>query len=93
MTAPQELARASRRLVAQQRAKLEALPTTETFIATVVSVTAGGGGGGSVVQVKYHDTQIRAAGYLNSYTPSVNDRVVCVSVDAQPIILGRIIGY
>lgn len=93
MTTPLEVARANRRLVAQQRATREALPTTETFIATIASVTAGGGGGGSVVQVTYHGTQIRAAGYLNSYTPTVNDRVVCVSVDAQPIILGRIIGY
>lgn len=80
-------------MAAQQRAQLAAVPTAETFIATVASVTAGGGGGGSKVQITYRGAQVRVGGYVNSYTPTVNDRVICVSVDSQPVILGRIIGY
>lgn len=93
MTASRELARAARRLKDRQDADLAGIPWAHAFIATVTSVTSGGGGGGSLVQITYRGVQVRSGGYVNSYTPAVNDRVICLSVDAQPIILGRIIGY
>lgn len=63
------------------------------ILPTVTAVTAGGASdGNALVQVTRFGQQRKANGYLNSYTPTVNDRVLAVYVDDQLIVLGKVIG-
>lgn len=63
------------------------------IIATVTAVTAGAASdGNALVQVRRRGVTSNAAGYLNVYTPAVNDRVLCVYVDDQLIVAAKIIG-
>ena len=80
-------------LLADTLTELIAGADSPPIIATVAVVTAGGASdGNALVQVKRRGTTYKAAGYLNTYTPAVNDRVLCVYVDHQLIVLAKIIG-
>ena len=95
VTAPsQQVARAARLVTDQQQARIAAAAGSGAFIATVTAVTAGGAAdGNALVTIRYRGSDTSASGYAADYTPAVNDRVVCLPVDAQPIILCRIVGY
>lgn len=88
------IADAVRRLADQQTAAhAAAAARTGQVIATVTTVTAGGASdGNALVKVTWRGGETKANGYLNSYTPTLNDRVICLFVDGQLIVLGRIIG-
>lgn len=84
----------ARLLADQQVEKLQAAPGSKHFRATVTTVTAGAASdGNALVKVTYRGTEMPVADYPDSYSPVVNDRVLCVSVDGQPSILHRGIGF
>ncbi|MGZ4617187.1 MAG: hypothetical protein ACXV3F_00355 [Frankiaceae bacterium] len=90
----QQMVRTARRNADQARRVAAAAAVGGAVIATVTTVTAAGAAdGNALVKVTRRGTETTAAGYLNSYTPTVNDRVVCVTVDDQPIVLGKVIGH
>lgn len=94
MTASKHLAAAARRLADQVSEKAAALPAGFGLgIATVTTVTAGGASdGNALVKVTYRGRETPAAGYLAAYTPAVGHRVLYLSVFAQLIVLGRVVG-
>lgn len=72
----------------------DAADATAPVIGTIVSVTAGGASDGfALVTVKRRGQTITAEGFLASYSPAVNDRVLCVYADNQLLILGRLVGH
>jgi hypothetical protein len=94
LTAPsRRLARVARQLADQQEAKRNEFPRFGIFFATATTVTPGGASdGNALLKVTYRDQEFPVA-YFDVYTPSVGDRVLCVSVSHQPIAIGRVIGH
>ncbi len=64
------------------------------MLGTVASVTAGGAADGvhALVTVTWRGVSQTAAGYLDGYTPTVSDRVLCVLIDNQLIVVDVIVG-
>jgi hypothetical protein len=92
VTASGELAHSARRLSAQRREQLAAMPAPEMFWATVTTVTAGAAGDGNVlVKVTWRgrDFVVR---YPDTYTPALNHRVLVANVENQPGIVGHYLG-
>lgn len=93
MIAPHVNAAARRNADLAEQTALAAAGEVAPFVATVTKVTAGAARDGTAtVAAKWRGNTNTIEGYLNSYTPVAGDRVVCVSVDSQVFILGRIIG-
>ena len=94
MTASRAVADAARRLGDQQRQRIAAAQDAiGEVIATVTTVTAGGAvDGNALVKVTWRGLEVTVNGYLNSYTPTPGDRVLCGYVDSQLIVKGRIVG-
>lgn len=94
MTCP-ELNTAAWAVADEQNARAaEAASAASPVIATVATVTAGGASdGNALVVVTYRGVSTTVAGYLNSYTPTVGNRVLGVFIDNQLIVLGRVIGH
>lgn len=85
-----EIARAAGRLADQQSDRLADVPTTRAVIATVTTVTAGAApGGNALVKVTWRGQELTAASYLASYTPSVGQRVLCLLIDNQLIVVDK----
>jgi hypothetical protein len=93
VTAPHVNAAARRNTDWIEQTVTAAAASVAPFVATVTAVTAGAARDGTAtVTAKWRGKTNVIEGYLNSYTPAIGDRVVCVSVDSQVFILGRIIG-
>lgn len=92
MAPPRQVARVARQLADRQQQMSEG-PRFGIFLAVVTTVTAGAASdGNALVKVTYRDQEFPAA-YLASYTASVNDRVLCVSLFHQPVVIGRVVGH
>lgn len=64
------------------------------FNATVVTATAGGSRDSNyLVQVRWFGKTITVNGYQASYTPAVNDRVLCFYDGKQVGVIGRWVGF
>lgn len=76
----------------QRIADAAAMPVV--FFATITTVTAGGArDGNALVKVTWFGRENRVNGYVNTYTPVVNDRVVCAYDGVQVVVLGKVIGH
>lgn len=86
--------RIARAMADQQSRRLATIPAAKLFRATVTTVTAAAASdGNALVTVTYRGTETPVADYPDSYSPTVNDRVLCALVDGQPSILHHGIGY
>ena len=88
------LAQAVRQFADQQTDRVrQAGQSTGTVFATVTTVQAGlAKDGNPRVTVQWGAGTYVVNGYLNPYTPTVGDRVVCAHEGSQLVILGKIIG-
>lgn len=90
-----ELQRAAFALADQHTARVtDAVTAGRPVVATVTTATANGAASRNayLVKVTRRGVETTAAGYLAAYTPAVNDRVLCIYVDSQLFILGRLVG-
>lgn len=88
MTAPSPVHAEARKL-ADHLSTIIAAADEPPTVGTVTTATTAG----AIVKVtRFGKEQVAGGGYLNSYTPTVGDRVLCVVVDAQLIVLGKLIG-
>lgn len=78
-----ELARAARQFADQQSERLADLPTVRHLVVDVTAVS------GATVTVTWR-TKTLTGTALASYTPAAGDRVLCVLVDNQLIVIDRI---
>lgn len=95
MTTPHpRLAQAVRRFADHNSQRIaEAASTPVVFFGTVTSVTAGGASdGNALVKVTWFGKQVTANGYVNTYTPVANDRVLCAYDGQQIVVVGKVIG-
>jgi hypothetical protein len=76
-----EVDRAARQWADAQQAQLAAVPSLRGFAATVATITP-------KVQVTWRGANYTATRVLPSYTPGVGDRVLCLLVDDQLVVLG-----
>lgn len=93
MTSPR-LANAARRAADHQKAQARELPPHRPVLATVATVTAGAAGdGNALVTVTWMGATVTCSGYVNTYTPQPTDRVVCLYIGNQLIVVGKVIGH
>lgn len=92
--ASRQLERETRLLRDQQKAQTKAAATANTAQTADVSGISPGAArdGRDLVSVTYRGGETTCAGYLESYTPTVGDRVAVLLIDDQLIIAGRIVG-
>lgn len=82
---------AARRFADQTSSRFADVPGLRAVIATVSTVTAGASPGGhALVTVSWRGQVVTAKGYFASYTPAATDRVLCLLVDDQLIVVGTI---
>lgn len=83
-----QVAQKARRNAEQQQAKLDSIPASRLFHATVASVIPGASTDGrAVVTVTRLGADIPIVAYNRALTFTVGDRVTCVYIDDQPEIL------
>jgi hypothetical protein len=76
-----EVDRAARQWADAQQAQLAAVPSLRGFAATVAATSP-------AVTVTWRGADYTATRVLPSYTPGVGDRVLCLLVDDQLVVLG-----
>ena len=75
-----EVDRAARQWADAQAAQVAAVPSLRGFAATIATT--------SPVTVTWKGSTYTATRVLPSYTPGVGDRVLCLLVDDQLVVLG-----
>lgn len=80
------VAQAARRFIDQQSQKLAEIPAARPFLATVTNVA------GTAITVRWRGGLLVATAAGASYTPAVDDRVLCLLIDDQLVILDQLIG-
>lgn len=80
-----ELARAARRFADQQTSRLSELPSLRGAVATVTAVS------GATVTVSWRGGSLTATAVGASYTPAAGDRVLCLLIDSQLVVIDQLI--
>ena len=83
--AGRELARIARRFADQQSGRIADLPGLQGVIATVTAVS------GSTVTLSWRGGSLTATATCAAYTPAANDRVLCLLIDSQLIVLDQLV--
>jgi hypothetical protein len=76
-----EVDRAARQWADAQAAQVAAIPSLRGFAATVSAISP-------AVKVTWRGADYTATRVLPSYTPGIGDRVLCLLVDDQLVIVG-----
>lgn len=93
MTLSRQLEQALRQSADQQSDQVAAIPADKLLILTVTAVTEGASPkGNAVLEVDWGGADVPVTDYAAAYTPGVGDRVVCVHIDNQLIVLDVLAG-
>lgn len=82
MTDSRELQRAARRFADAQTDRLAAMPSVRAALCTVSSTTGG-------LFVSWRTGTYQATSKCASYTPGVGDRVLCLLIDDQLVVVDQ----
>lgn len=88
------LAQAARRFADGHSDRWAEIPRDRLLILSVTAVNpTGSPGGNAVITLTWRGRDVQAADYCASYTtPTVGDRVICVLVSDQLVVLDRLAG-
>ncbi|NUT08185.1 MAG: hypothetical protein HOV76_32430 [Hamadaea sp.] len=80
-----ELDRVARRFADQQSGRFAALPGLQGAVCTVTGVS------GSTVTLSWRGGTLTGTASCASYTPAAGDRVLCLLIDSQLIVIDQLV--